>query len=48
MRYYSTNCQNSRLSIKKKGPAQNGQIPLLIVRELTYSSTAACAAANEY
>jgi len=32
--------------ILKKGTCPNGQIPSLIVRELTYSSTAACAAAR--
>ncbi len=45
MRYYSTNCQDSRLSIKKKGPAQNGQVSFLCKSD-NYSSTAACAAAR--
>ena len=34
--------------IYKKGTCPNGQVPLLSMSELTYSSTAACAAARRY
>jgi hypothetical protein len=43
MVYSDMNTAFSRNLEIQKGTCPNGQIPLLIVRELFYSSTAACA-----